>query len=186
LQRLKNGRSQARVPSVPFKVRILPPFSGRLIRFHSLRPNSAKTHGNPARGTASRKTYDFLGGTHRSFNGDSEKRLRFRDCDEGNTLRIGADAMTAPFPDVAIEHGSLGPICLAVRSVTILQLAEFHRDVEPTKFSLFRSDLLTKWEFIVVISQISVSFPWSRIRSRRGRRIAPHQLMFGAIGETSD
>jgi hypothetical protein len=61
-------------------VRILAAISERLICFHSLRPNSAKTYGNPARGTASRKTYDFPGGTYRSFDGDPAKRLRIREC----------------------------------------------------------------------------------------------------------
>jgi hypothetical protein len=41
----------------------------------------------------------------RWFDGDAEKRLRFRESDQDNTLRIGADAMSAPFPDVAIERG---------------------------------------------------------------------------------
>jgi hypothetical protein len=40
-------------------VRILPPISERLIRAHSLRPLSAKTHENPARRIACRNTYEF-------------------------------------------------------------------------------------------------------------------------------
>jgi hypothetical protein len=78
------------------------------------------------------------GGTYRSFCGVPEKRLRFRDCDQGNTLRIGADAMSALFPDVAIERGgSTSDLSVAVRTVTILELPVFHREVKKTKFPLF-------------------------------------------------
>jgi len=40
-------------------VRILPPFSGRLVRFHRVRLDSAKTYGNLVRGIMCRKTDEF-------------------------------------------------------------------------------------------------------------------------------
>jgi hypothetical protein len=43
----------------PKNVRILPPISARSVRTRSLRPDSAKTYGNPVQGTACRKTCEF-------------------------------------------------------------------------------------------------------------------------------
>ena len=44
----------------------------------------------------------------------------------------------------------------------------------------------TSLVFVVVISPLSASFLWTRIRSRIGRRIIPHQWKSGAGGGTSD
>jgi hypothetical protein len=41
------------------KVRILPSISGRFVRAHRLRPDSAKTYGNPVRRTTCQKTDEF-------------------------------------------------------------------------------------------------------------------------------
>jgi hypothetical protein len=53
------GTKKTQISRSPKTVGFLPPFSGRLIRSRSPRPDSVKTYGNLVHGTAYRNTDEF-------------------------------------------------------------------------------------------------------------------------------
>ena len=98
------------IPVAVKNVRNSSPMSERLIRSHSLRPDSAKTYEFSGRGASAEKRMSFRclsGGTYRLINRNGKKRLRFW-TGPGSAVRVG-DAKNGSRRSPVTDFSCIGP-----------------------------------------------------------------------------